>query len=284
MILIGIDPGLDGAMFQRDLSDNTYTFYDTPTLEIKTGKKKRREYNIAMMAQMLKQSLALDCDDKSVVVALEKIHSMPGQGVRSMFCMGEGFGIWKGLITGLGYQMHLITPQAWKKDMMNGMGKEKDASRLRALQLYPQFAEELKLKKHHGRADALLLADYLKKSLQGGNMTESKTCKTCNKEHPLSQYYKHNDTSDGLRHSCKGCHSVSQMGRKENTNKVFCKRGEGSEIRQSNCFPGNDACQTCPHPNEKNRMSHTLTKEEEDMDKFTINTGGGYGVSQGSLA
>ena len=72
---------------------------------------------------------------------------------------------------------------------------------------------------------------------------------------------------------------------KSGTPKVFCKRGEGSMINwNTGCFPGNDACLTYPHPNESNRMSHTLTKEEEDMDKFTINTQGGYGVSQGSLA
>ena len=157
MIIIGIDPGLDGAVFKRDLVTDTFTFHDTPTLEIKSGKKKKREYNIALMVDML------NCFPEKPVVALEKIHSMPGQGVRSMFSMGEGFGTWKGIITALGYELHLVTPQAWKKEMMQGMGKEKDASRQKALQLFPQLAEELKLKKHHGRADALLMAEYLRK-------------------------------------------------------------------------------------------------------------------------
>lgn len=163
MIIIGIDPGLDGAVYKLDLNDNTYMFFDTPTLEIKNGKKKKREYNIALMSGILKK---YDYNKDDVKVILEKIHSMPGQGVRSMFSMGEGFGIWKGIITALGYQLHLVTPQAWKKEMMQGMGKEKDASRQKALQLFPHFTEELKLKKHHGRADALLMAEYLKKQCQ----------------------------------------------------------------------------------------------------------------------
>ena len=101
----------------------------------------------------------------SIHVALEKVHSMPGQGVRSMFSMGEGYGIWKGIITALGYPLHLITPQEWKKEMMGGMGKEKDASRLKAMQLFPKIADQLQLKKDHGKADALLIAEYLRRKL-----------------------------------------------------------------------------------------------------------------------
>ena len=78
----------------------------------------------------------------------------------------------------------------------------------------------------------------------------------------------------------------TQWGNKKDVGKkVYCARGEGGMMSVNKCYPGcNDACQTCPHPNEKNRMSHTLTKEEEDEFKYTGNIQGGYGVSQGSLA
>ena len=99
-------------------------------------------------------------------VALEKIHSMPGQGVRSMFSMGEGYGLWKGIIMTLGDPMILVTPQAWKKVMMQGMGKEKDASVLRASELFPHIADQLvtpRGRKLNGRADALLIAHWCRR-------------------------------------------------------------------------------------------------------------------------
>ena len=153
-ISIGIDPGLDGAIIIRN--DGEISIHDTPTLTIQNGKKKKRLCDAYGMAHILKAYTGED-----VHVALEKVHSMPGQGVASMFSMGEGFGIWKGLIAMSGFKITLIPPQTWKKKMMNGMGKEKDAARLRALELFPGLYEELKLKKHHGRADALLISEYL---------------------------------------------------------------------------------------------------------------------------
>ena len=65
----------------------------------------------------------------------------------------------------------LVTPQRWKKELMDGMPKDKDSSRVVAIRLFPTFATELKLKKHHGRADALLIAEYLRRKEQGSNET-----------------------------------------------------------------------------------------------------------------
>ncbi len=156
MIFMGIDPGLDGAITIRHKGGISIT--DTPTLTIQNGKKKKRQCDSQGMAHILKGYVGED-----VHVALEKIHSMPGQGVASMFSMGEGFGIWKGLIAMAGFKLTLIPPQTWKKKMMNGMGKEKDAARVRALELFPEMYEQLKRKKDHGRADALLISEYLMK-------------------------------------------------------------------------------------------------------------------------
>lgn len=68
---------------------------------------------------------------------------------------------------------------------------------------------------------------------------------------------------------------------KNKTPKVFCKRGEGDMINwKTQCFPGNDACQTCPHPNESNRVvDNSLSKEEEFEQRYTSNTEGGYTYS-----
>ena len=165
MIYIGIDPGLDGAV--AIMCGEDIDFFDIPTLEIKSGKKKKREYNIALMVDIIRNTVVqfedLHLNGMVKQVALEKVHSMPGQGVASMFSMGKGFGIWLGIIATLKYPLTLVTPQAWKKAMMDGMGKEKDASRLRAIQLFPQVADQLSRKKDHGRADALLIAEHLRR-------------------------------------------------------------------------------------------------------------------------
>ena len=154
MIYIGIDPGLDGAITVRE--DGVISIFDTPTLTIKRGKKNKRLCDAHGMANILKTYIG-----KDVHVALEKVHSMPGQGVASMFSMGEGLGIWKGLVAMAGFKITHITPQSWKKKLMQGMGKEKDAARVRAIELFPDMYEQLKRKKDHGRADALLLSEYL---------------------------------------------------------------------------------------------------------------------------
>lgn len=146
MIYIGIDPGLDGGLAAID--PDCVRLWDTPTG--RDGKKRR--YLLSEMALLLRQY------PSGTVACLERVHSMPKQGVASSFSFGEGFGLWQGLLAGLGIPFDLVTPQAWKKELMAGAAKEKDASRIVAQRLFP--TAELHLKKHHGRADALLIAEY----------------------------------------------------------------------------------------------------------------------------
>lgn len=153
---IGIDTGLNGAV--AIISDNQVNVYDTPTVEVKSGKRKKNMHVESGMVNILKAY-----KDKDVHVYIEKVHSMPGQGVRAMFSMGEGYGLWRGIVAALGMPYTLITPQSWKKAMMKGMGKEKAASCYRAQQLYPDvelFGSRGGAK--DGRGDALLIAEYLK--------------------------------------------------------------------------------------------------------------------------
>lgn len=166
-IFVGIDPGLDGAvtflpsyLYKEIQEIQTIKIFDAPVLVVQNGKKKKREYNLPAMASLLALYVEIN-NTFDFHVALEKVHSMPGQGVRSMFSMGEGYGIWKGLIAMTGWPITLVTPQRWKKIMLEGMGKEKDGSRLRALQLFPQLSDKLSRKKDHGRADSLLIAKFL---------------------------------------------------------------------------------------------------------------------------
>ncbi|MCH8066535.1 MAG: hypothetical protein IIC90_12040 [Chloroflexi bacterium] len=155
MIIIGIDPGLTGAVARIGHVDVVGSgpgseVWDTPTA--KDGK--RTVFLPREMRRLLLDAIA----GQACSVFIERVHSMPKQGVSSSFNFGMGYGIWIGLIHGLGYSIEHVTPNAWKKEMMAGMSKEKDASRVRAQELFPDA--DLHLVKHHGRADALLIAEY----------------------------------------------------------------------------------------------------------------------------
>lgn len=154
MIVIGIDPGLDGAMAVIGAIGDVQVF-DTPTLVIVSKNGNRREYDLGLMAQRL-----MVYSDLTVQVFLEQVHAMPGQGVRSMFTMGYGSGAWEGLLAMAGFPVTRVAPQRWKKALLADMGKDKDASRFRAMQLFPAVATQLQRKKDDGRAEALLIAEY----------------------------------------------------------------------------------------------------------------------------
>ena len=161
MSVLGIDPGLDGAVAL--LTESRAQVWDSPVLNVGPGGKVRREHDVAGMVRLLTHALSSVAGP--VHVAIESVHAMPGQGVRSMFSMGKGMGVWLGILAALSLSYNLVTPQRWKKAMLDGMGKEKDAARFRALQLFPALSDQLARKKDHGRAEALLLAEYLRRTI-----------------------------------------------------------------------------------------------------------------------
>ena len=168
MLFVGVDPGVTGAV--AIIAGTHVQVFDTPTAELKAGRRKKTVFVPREMARTLKDKilnllgpgpgLSSPLETETFCV-LEKVHSMPGQGVSSSFSFGEGYGMWQGILATLGIPYELVTPQAWKKEMMAGMGiKEKGASRVRALELFPQMTNILSRVKDHGRADAILIAAY----------------------------------------------------------------------------------------------------------------------------
>ena len=160
VVFVGIDPGFDGAVSVVDQAGRFVGTYDTPTLVVKNGRGQKRVYQAREMVKILAEVAHLYVVAR---VGLEDVHAMPGQGVRSMFSLGHGVGLWEGLLAGMGFSYEKIPPQRWKKIMLDGMGKEKDAAVYKAQQVFP--AAPLRLKKHHGRAEALLLAEYVRRIL-----------------------------------------------------------------------------------------------------------------------
>lgn len=160
--IIGIDPGLNGALASMEFVDNNFTgrieIIDMPTVCPKKNSTKRK-YDIKEIITFLKQFINSGVQSH---VYLESVHSMPGQGVASMFSMGEGFGILQGVVTTLNpITFTLISPQSWKKTIVKEKTKDKSISVIIGEKLYPEV--ELRTKRGRildGRGDALLIAEY----------------------------------------------------------------------------------------------------------------------------
>lgn len=152
MRTIGIDPGLGGAIAFLGENAGDYETFDMPTIDVGKG---RTEYNMNRMAQIIDIDKDLHVSDRYLAV-LEESQAMPGQGVRSMFMIGVGFGAWLGVLAALKVPYIRVRPAVWKKRME--LPADKEPVRLRAIEQFP--GAELHLKKHHGRAEALFLAAY----------------------------------------------------------------------------------------------------------------------------
>ena len=163
MIYIGIDPGLSGAVAviqdtEAYFGEHRIDVFDTPTALVE-GEKTKRKYLVPAMCRLLVQYAKRN----DVLAVLEHVHSMPKQGVASSFCFGEGKGMWEGILAAFEIPTELVSPQRWKKAIMADQGKEKSAARFEAMALFPSLADHLKLVKHDGRAEALLMAEYGKR-------------------------------------------------------------------------------------------------------------------------
>ena len=165
-IWIGIDPGLSGAVAALDEQGKIITVQDVPVLTVKKAKGHKRVYVESQMATILESIKASAPGGRdSLIVFLESVHAMPGQGVTSMFSMGTGLGIWLGILAALRIPYERVEPAKWKREMGIASGSDKSASIVRASQLFPTAS--LSRKKDDGRADALLLAEWGRRKMTG---------------------------------------------------------------------------------------------------------------------
>ena len=98
-------------------------------------------------------------EKKSVRVVIEQVSAMPGQGVTSMFNFGQSYGIIKGICSAMQLPIYFVRPAKWKK-YFNLINSEKDASRTRAIEIFPYFSSNLSKKKDSNKADAILIASF----------------------------------------------------------------------------------------------------------------------------
>lgn len=167
-LIIGIDPGLHGAIALINEKNQVISLQDTPIVAIKKGRKTRHVYVPDQMVVLLENAKSLSNLGKAMNASarpeisafLENVHSMPGQGVRSMFGMGEGLGLWRGMFHALHIPVTMIEPMKWKR-IQNLVGAPKSAACKVAKRAFPK-ADLMKSARHRvpsdGRADALLIA------------------------------------------------------------------------------------------------------------------------------
>ena len=141
MLIIGIDPGISGSIcFFED--GKILDVIDMPTMT--DGKKNKRQVNGAQIHNEILIRVKKN-DKQNVRVLIEQVSAMPGQGVTSMFNFGQSFGILKGICSAMQLPMYFVRPAKWKK-YFNLINSEKDASRTRAIEIFPYFSSQLSKK------------------------------------------------------------------------------------------------------------------------------------------
>ncbi len=164
MRIIGIDPGVNGAVGVISSDGKFVDAFEMPTvLANKTGNKQM--VNVPELARLLRSHVREAGGE--IFAIIEKVQPMPSQqgapgeerrsmGASSAFSFGKSVGAISATVHTLGISLEEVMPGVWKKAMQ--LGNVKDQSRTVAQRLWPDAP--LGLKKHHNRAEALLLAKY----------------------------------------------------------------------------------------------------------------------------
>jgi len=152
-LFVGIDPGLSGAVSFR--SGDDMSVEPMPTLKISKGKGARRILDLNALARLIDSGTK---NASRVHVFIERVASMPKQGVASMFAFGETYGAIKGIIAAHFLPVTLVTPVTWKSKLK--VSSNKDDARYRASQLMPRHAHLWPRHKDDGLAEAALIAFY----------------------------------------------------------------------------------------------------------------------------
>ena len=155
MLIIGIDPGISGSIcFFED--GKILDVLEMPTMT--DGKKNKKQVNGAQIYNEILTKIR-GIEKQHLRVIIEQVSAMPGQGVTSMFNFGQSFGILKGICSAMQLPMYFVRPAKWKK-YFGLIKSEKDASRTKAIEMFPYFSSQLSKKKDSNKADAILIASF----------------------------------------------------------------------------------------------------------------------------
>ena len=155
MLIIGIDPGISGSIcFLQD--GKILEVIEMPTMT--EGKKNKKQVNGSQIYNEICRIIN-NIEKQDIRIVIEQVSAMPGQGVTSMFNFGQSFGILKGISSAMQLPVYFVRPAKWKK-YFNLINSEKDASRTRAIEIFPYFSSQLSKKKDSNKADAILISSF----------------------------------------------------------------------------------------------------------------------------
>ena len=161
MLVIGIDPGISGSIcFFQD--GKITDVIEMPTMT--EGKKNKKQVNGSQIFNEISERIK-KTDKRNIKVVIEQVSAMPGQGVTSMFNFGQSFGVLKGVCSAMQLPMYFVRPTKWKK-YFNLIKSEKDASRTKAIEIFPYISSQLSRKKDGNKADAILIASFYYETYQ----------------------------------------------------------------------------------------------------------------------
>ena len=155
MLIIGIDPGISGAICFFE-EGQVKEIIDMPVMA--DGKKNKRQINGPQIYNEILNRIN-KLQKKDIIVVIEQVSAMPGQGVTSMFNFGQSFGVLKGICSAMQLSVHYVRPARWKK-YFNLLKTEKEASRSKAIEIFPYISSQLSRKKDSNKADAVLIASF----------------------------------------------------------------------------------------------------------------------------
>lgn len=160
-IFAGVDPGYEGGV-AFIVSESEAHVFDVPLYGDVKGK--HGDYDLPAMRDLLVQALTAS-DGGLVYGVVESPLAFSAQGIASTAKAARGSALWEGLGIGLDISMRTVRPGDWKRQM--GLTKDKDDSLTMARALFPALADQLKRKKDNGRAEAILLAEWLRRQHEG---------------------------------------------------------------------------------------------------------------------
>eukprot|EP00250_Pteridium_aquilinum_P024553 c29241_g1_i1 orf=139-1044(+) len=158
VLVIGIDPDVSGAMAVLRGNDiTTAEVFDVPSVRVLVGSQHRNRHDARSIVSMIKN---LNAPTGSVAY-IEQSIPLPKDGKQGWWGSGFGYGIWIGTLVASGISVVPVPASTWKRAMgLSGKGVTKDHCRACASLIFPSLASQLKRKKDHGRAEALLIAAH----------------------------------------------------------------------------------------------------------------------------
>lgn len=146
--IIGIDPGLSGALAVVDSAGKLLEAFSMPSKTKIVARVQKRAYDAAALLELV---LAMKAKYNIVCAAVERVAASPQMGVSSAFSFGHGYGLIRGILEATDIKVILVEPTVWKR-RAGLAGRDKKASVAKALAVF-----KVPFKKE-GQAEAALIA------------------------------------------------------------------------------------------------------------------------------